>query len=120
MNGGCDTSSGRIEVERVDESKLDGRQAYGGLDLASTSDLCALAWILPGEFGFDAIWRLWTPEANLPNLDKRTAGQATVWVRNGFLTLTPGNVADYDFIRAQINRDREKFDVRGLAYDPWN
>lgn len=104
----------------VDELKLDGRQAYGGLDLASTSDLCALAWILPSEPGFDAIWRLWTPEANLPNLDKRTAGQATVWVRNGFLTLTPGNVADYDFIRAQINRDREKFDVRGIAYDPWN
>jgi phage terminase large subunit-like protein len=45
---------------------------------------------------------------------------ATVWVREGFLKLTPGNVADYDFIRTQINRDREKFKVRGLAYDPWN
>lgn len=104
----------------VDETKLDGRQAYGGLDLASTSDLCALAWVLPTASGFDAVWRLWTPEANLEALDKRTAGMATVWVRNGFLTLTPGNVADYDFIRAQINRDREKFDVRGIAYDPWN
>jgi phage terminase large subunit-like protein len=104
----------------VSEPSLDGRQAYGGLDLASTSDLCALAWVLPGEFGFDAVWRLWTPEANLESLDKRTAGQASVWVREGFLTLTPGNVADYDYIRAQINRDREKFDVRGIAYDPWN
>jgi phage terminase large subunit-like protein len=104
----------------VVEADLKGRQAYGGLDLASTSDLCALAWVLPGERGFDAIWRLWTPEANLPALDKRTAGQATVWVREGLLTLTPGNVADYDFIRAQINLDREAFDVRGIAYDPWN
>ena len=104
----------------IDEAKLKGRQAYGGLDLASTSDLCALAWILPGERGFDAVWRMWTPEANLESLDKRTAGMATVWVRAGFLTLTPGNVADYDFIRAQINRDREAFDVRGIAYDPWN
>ena len=105
----------------VDESKLTGRQTYGGLDLASTSDLCALAWTFPREDGgFDALWRLWTPEANLPNLDKRTAGMATVWARNGFLTLTPGNVADYDFIQTQINRDRESFDVRGIAYDPWN
>lgn len=105
----------------VEESKLAGLQAYGGLDLASTSDLCALAWVFPkGDGTFDAIWRMWTPELNLPNLDKRTAGMATVWVREGLLTVTPGNVADYDFIRTQINRDREHFDVRGLAYDPWN
>jgi len=104
----------------VDEMKLAGREAFGGLDLASTSDLCALAWVFPAKSGFDAIWRLWTPEANLANLDKRTAGAATVWVREGFLTLTPGNVADYDFIEAQINLDREVFNVRGIAYDPWN
>lgn len=105
----------------VYEDQLKGRAAYGGLDLASTSDLCALCWLFPdGEEGFDALWRLWTPEANLPNLDKRTAGMATVWVRERFLTLTPGNVADYDFIRTRLNRDREKFDVRGVAYDRWN
>jgi phage terminase large subunit-like protein len=105
----------------VIEENLRGRDAFGGLDLASTSDLCALAWLFPSpNGGFDAIWRLWTPEANLEALDRRTAGEASVWVRNGFLTLTPGNVADYDYIRAQVNRDREKFNVRGLAYDPWN
>lgn len=104
----------------VHESDLEGRQAYGGLDLASTSDLCALAWVFPGEVGFDAIWRLWTPEANVEALDKRTNGAASQWVREGFLTATPGNVADYDYIQTQINRDREKFDVRGIAYDPWN
>lgn len=102
------------------EEQLRGREAFGGLDLASTSDLCALAWLFPGEHGFDALWRLWTPEANLEALDRRTAGQATVWVREGFLTVTPGNVADYDYIRAQIGRDMDKFEVRGLAYDPWN
>ena len=104
----------------VDEPKLAGRQAYGGLDLASTSDLNALCWLFPAEVGFDAIWRLWTPEENLEALDKRTAGMATVWVREGFLTLTPGSVSDYDFIRVQINRDRAAFDVRALAVDPWN
>ena len=104
----------------VDETKLAGRECFGGLDLASTSDLCALAWVFPAESGFDAIWRQWTPEANLASLDKRTAGMASVWVREGFLTLTPGNVADYDFIRAQINLDREAFKVQGIAYDPWN
>ncbi len=104
----------------VDEQQLAGKQAFGGLDLASTSDLCALSWVFPGEYGFDAIWRLWTPEANLPSLDKRTAGQASVWVREGLLKVTPGNVADYDYIRSQISKDLETFDVRGVGYDTWN
>jgi len=42
----------------VDEIKLEGCEAFGGLDLASTSDLCALAWLFPSPTGgFDAIWR---------------------------------------------------------------
>lgn len=107
----------------VDEVELVGRLTFGGLDLASTSDLTALAWLFPGEDdagGFDALWRLWLPESALDSVNTRTAGQAAVWVREGLLTLTPGNVADYDYIRAQINRDRERFTVKEIAYDPWN
>lgn len=106
----------------VSELSLKGREAFGGLDLAATSDLCALAWLFPDRKagGVDALWRLWTPEANLRALDKRTAGMASVWVREGLLTLTPGNVADYDYIHAAILKDMDAFDVRGLAYDPWN
>lgn len=105
----------------VVEEKLAGKTCYGGLDLASTSDLCALCWDFPDDHGaHDAIWRLWLPEAALESLDKRTAGAAAVWVRDGFLTVMPGAVADYDFIREQINRDREWFKVVECGFDPWN
>ncbi|MFF5451869.1 terminase large subunit [Streptomyces sp. NPDC012950] len=106
----------------VDEQRLAGRETWGGLDLASTSDLCALCWLFPDdETGtLDALWRFWTPEDNLRALDKRTAGAASRWVREGFLVATPGNVADYDFIREQVRRDRDLFRVRSLGYDPWN
>ncbi|QTU64229.1 terminase large subunit [Streptomyces scabiei] len=106
----------------VDEQAFAGRDTWGGLDLASTSDLCALCWLFPDdETGtLDAIWRFWTPEDNLASLDKRTAGAASRWVREGFLTATPGNVADYDFIKEQVRRDRDTFKVRSLGYDPWN
>jgi phage terminase large subunit-like protein len=106
----------------VDEEALAGRDTWGGLDLASTSDLCALCWLFPDdETGtLDALWRFWTPEDNLKALDKRTAGAASRWVREGWLTATPGNVADYDWIREQIRRDRDKFKVRSIGYDPWN
>jgi phage terminase large subunit-like protein len=106
----------------VAESALRGREAYGGLDLGSTSDLCALCWLFPDDDtgGYDALWRIWTPEENLRELDKRTANMASVWVRQGFLTTTPGNVADYDYIRAVIDQDMDAFDVRGIGFDPWN
>lgn len=106
----------------VDVDALRGRQCYGGLDLASTSDLLALCWMFPDDDrgGYDVLWRLWTPDANLTALDRRTAGEASVWVRDGLLTLTPGDVADYDYVRAQVNSDRETFSVASLGYDPWN
>ncbi|MCC9154896.1 terminase large subunit [Streptomyces parvulus] len=106
----------------VDETKLHGRDTWGGLDLAATSDLLALCWLFPDDSDgtLDAIWRFWTPEDNLPALDKRTAKAASKWVREGWLTATPGNVADYNWIKHTVREDRDLFRVRSLGYDPWN
>jgi len=105
----------------VDETKLRKKHAFGGLDLASTSDLTALCWLFPdGREGYDAIWRFWTPEANLRKLDDRTAGAASSWARLGYLRVTPGEVTDYAYVKAQIVKDLATFKVVELAYDPWN
>src|ERR1051326_4254320 len=104
----------------VVEPKLASRLAYGGLDLGSTSDLTSLCWIFPSAQGYDLLWRYWAPEASLPELDKRTAGSASVWVRNGWLTLTSGNVTDYAFVKAQSLRDLDAFEVQEIGFDPWN
>ncbi|MFD3431147.1 terminase large subunit [Nocardia fluminea] len=106
----------------IDLDRLRGRTAFGGLDLASVSDLTALCWVFPDaeRGGYDLLWRLWTPEDNVAALDKRTAGAASVWVRRGILTVTPGNVTDYDFIQSAIAADSVLYDVREIAYDRWN
>lgn len=105
----------------VVEHQLADRTCYGGLDLASTADLTALCWVFPdGQGGHDVLWRHWLPEDALDGLNARTAGLASVWVREGWLRLTPGNVTDYDYIRSQVNADRVTFKVREVGYDPWN
>lgn len=104
----------------VVEPDLAGSLAYGGLDLGSTSDLTSLCWIFPAEQGYDVLWRYWAPEASLEALDKRTAGMASVWVRNGWLTTTPGNVTDYAFVKDQALKDLDTFDVQEVGFDPWN
>jgi phage terminase large subunit-like protein len=106
---------------RVDDEDLEGQVCYGGLDLASTSDLCAYSLLFPQPNG--AIvprWWMWTPEANVKNLDKQTANMASVWIRQGLITVTPGNVADYDFIEKEIVESLDRYEVMDIGYDPWN
>lgn len=118
MLGEWDRNAGMVR-----EDQLAGRVAYGGLDLGATSDLTSVCWLFPSHDaggGFDALWRFWAPEDRLPDLDKRTAGAASVWRRQGLLRATSGNVTDYEVVRAQIMSDLSSFRVVELAYDPWN
>jgi phage terminase large subunit-like protein len=105
----------------VDEDSLRGRTAFGGLDLAATSDLCAFALLFPdGQGGVDVLWRHWIPERAFDLLNSRTNHTAEEWKDLGQLVVTPGDVADYDWIRAQIRKDRSIFQIKSIGYDPWN
>ena len=99
-----------------------GRIAYGGLDLGAVSDLTALTWLVinPEREGYDVFCRFWLPEAALPALDAATAKTASIWVKQGWITLTPGSVTDYDFIKQQIREDMLLFDVAAIGFDRWN
>lgn len=104
----------------VDEAALAGKPAFGGLDLSNVEDVTALCWLFPKDGGaYDAIWRLWLPADQLPKVNKRTAGAAEVWVREGWLNLTPGNVIDNEAINQQIDQDAQKFRVQTIGYDRW-
>lgn len=105
----------------VDESALEGWTCYSGLDLASVSDLSAACHLFPhGDGTFSAVWRFWTPEANVERLDKQLNGAASRWVAQGWLQVTPGDVTDYDYIETQLVKDAQKFDIRSFGFDPYN
>jgi phage terminase large subunit-like protein len=110
-----------MNASLVDPTRLVGRVCFGGLDLGSTSDLTALVWVFPADDGgFDVISRCWAPEDSIAALDDRTAKAASVWVKQGWLHTTPGNVTDYDYIKTAIKADRDQFLVKEIAYDRWN
>jgi phage terminase large subunit-like protein len=104
----------------VDLTKLEAARAFGGLDLGSVSDLTALVWLFPDSPGYDVLCRFWMPEEALDALDAKTARTASGWVKDGHITLTPGDVTDYDYIKAQVQRDLDEFDVQGIGFDRWN
>ncbi|MFO7537599.1 MAG: terminase TerL endonuclease subunit [Chloroflexota bacterium] len=106
----------------VDMGRLKKRPFWGGLDLASTLDLTA--WVLvfdPDEEGVRPLLaRFWLPEDNLMARVKNDRVPYDVWVDQGYIELTPGNVVDYDFILAQVEEDMAEFENKELAFDPWN
>ena len=102
------------------DDELTSRVCFGGLDLASTSDLASYALAFPDQVGgFDVIWRVFAPESMLTSLDRRTGGRASVWARDKYLTLTEGNVIDYRAIRRALDEDRDKYSILSIGFDRW-
>lgn len=112
-----------IECHRkdFDETKLRGRECIGGLDLSSVSDLTAfvLVFLCP-DGSLDVLCRFWLPEDTIAEATRRGEAFYAQWEREGLLTATPGNVVDYDFIRAEVNALGEQFKIKEIAFDPYN
>jgi phage terminase large subunit-like protein len=105
---------------------LDGRQVYMGLDLSSTTDLTALVGIFPDElksgggYGYDVKAEFFVPAGRLHDRINRDRVPYDVFIRNGWITATDGETVDYAALRQRIHAWRERYDLREIAFDPWN
>jgi phage terminase large subunit-like protein len=99
---------------------LKGRRCYVGMDLSSTKDLTALVAVFPDEDGFDVLAQFFVPQDSIRERSNRDRVPYDEWARQGFLIPTPGNVVDYEHVRAELKRWALEFQVRELAFDPWN
>lgn len=100
--------------------QLKGRVAWAGFDLASKFDLSAWTLLVPDGRDIHALWRFWLPESALPHLDKHNEGRFTRWAREGWITVTEGNVVDYSRIYSDIEQDARDFDIRAADADQWS
>jgi len=108
--------------EPVDADGLRGRICYGGLDLSSTTDITALVLVFPPEQEGDpyrALCRFWIPEDAMHERSRRDRVPYEAWVRQGYITATPGNVVDYEYIFEQVDQDAQRYDIKEIAFDRW-
>jgi phage terminase large subunit-like protein len=104
----------------VKEDELKGRECYGGLDLSTSIDLTALSLVFPFPEGhYKTLMKFWIPEDKALEKEKKDHVPFTRWIKEGLVNTTPGNLIDYAYIRAEINRLREIYNLRELAYDRW-
>jgi phage terminase large subunit-like protein len=106
----------------VDETELEGEPCYIGLDLSSTRDLTAYVLLFrrPDDT-YAVLPRFFLPAARVAmRAERRDRVPLDSWVRDGLLVATPGDVVDQGLVRAALNEDAKRFDVRELCVDPWN
>ena len=102
---------------------LVGRPCYGGLDLATTTDIAAFVLTFPPAAAGEPLWLLpffWIPQDAMLERERRDRVPYSTWVRLGLVEATPGNVIDYGYIRRRINELADLYDIKEIAYDPWN
>jgi phage terminase large subunit-like protein len=109
-----------IGKEPFDESMLEGRECYLGIDLARKHDIGAVVLVFPIDEVYYLLPRFFLPENCLVERERHDHVSYSAWVQRGFLTLTPGDVIDYAFIRQQVKEDGARFKIQEIGYDPWN
>ncbi len=105
-----------------DPNILKGRRCYAGLDLASTTDIAALALIFPPVLNDDQYYVLpffWIPEENMHERVIKDRVPYDVWTRQGFIEVTSGDLIDYRYIMLKLGQCRVDYDLRALAFDRW-
>lgn len=107
---------------KVDEKSLEGRLCYGGLDLSSTTDMTSFVLVFPPEDEKDKFVVLpyfWIPEDTLDLRVKRDHVPYDIWLKQGYIQTTEGNVVHYGFIESFIEELGEKYNIREIAFDRW-
>ncbi len=102
------------------EADLIGRPCWMGLDLAWKHDITALMVVFP-PIEADPRWyivsRFFLPEQNIIQRSKRDRVPYDVWAEKGLLTLTPGDITDFDIVEEHIRALWDKFKPRAMGFD---
>jgi phage terminase large subunit-like protein len=123
-----EASVGAIEMARwdaeacVQPAKIPaGAECYAGLDLSTTTDLSAYVLLHEDEDGYlNVLPFFWCPAEGVALRSRRDHVPYALWVEQGYVTATEGNVVDYDVIRETIRELAATYAVREHGYDRWN
>lgn len=115
LTAGTLFGSGRATLEA-----FSGRECWFGLDLAARQDLTAVCYLFPGEEGVDLAWRFWAPESAVARLDQLNSDRFTQFAKDGWLTVTEGDVLDFERVYADIETDARRYTILGGDADKWS
>jgi len=94
---------------------------YGGLDLSKTTDLTAFVL---AAFDKEGVLHVHTfpfaPKDTAYIRERRDKAPYLLWHKQGYITLTEGNIVDYEVLRKKINELGQHYNIKDIAIDEWN
>lgn len=94
-------------------------ETHVGLDLATTRDFCSMCRVTEKDGIYHSEWKFYIPEDSISERYKDNPNIPR-WISDGFITVTPGNVVDYDFITNDLIKWRDESEIVSIGYDPYN
>lgn len=96
---------------------LSGEECYVGIDFASKGDICAAAFWFPA---FKAVrWKFFCPDAKVEDTSQGDRVDYRLWRERGWLETIPGKAVDEDWFRDRMMQEMDKYDIKGIYFDPW-
>jgi len=99
----------------IDDFK--GRDCYLAVDLATKRDIACLAFVFPESGTYTAFVEHYLPYSAVYEEAKNHRYKG--WGESELLNVTDGNVTDIDAIEEDIRQACKNFNVREIAFDPW-
>jgi phage terminase large subunit-like protein len=133
LNQWCDSSElwipdkyilNSINKVNLDDPMFEDQVSYVGIDLASVGDLTAISIMIPryNEDTNDTTYyfknHYYLPEQTLLESSNKTL--YNIWRQMKQLTVTPGNVTDYDYILNDLMKLNQQMSIHKILYDKWN
>lgn len=96
------------------------REVYIGVDLSARNDLSAVVVAGRDDSGiFHVVPYFYAPLQGLQERAHRDREPYDLWVRDGYITATPGASIDYSYIAQQLVDLCDAFDVTAIPFDRW-
>nr|WP_297286396.1 terminase TerL endonuclease subunit [uncultured Brachyspira sp.] len=107
--------------QNININELKGKRACIGLDLATTRDIAAyvLCFDTVDNDPYILLPRFFMPKENIRQRSKEDRVPYELWASQGLITLTNGDIIDFDIIESSILQDAKDFEIIEIAYDPW-
>lgn len=106
------------KIDWANEFSGNKKLLYAGIDLASVSDMTALAWLIERDNVYYYGVKYYLPEKALQT--SINAPFYRKWADEKYLTLTPGNITDYDYVRNDLESLGLFSRIADTGYDPYN
>lgn len=99
------------------DMQLKGMSGFAGLDLSSNKDITAFVMVFPYEDKYFVIPKFWIPKEHAHEREKRDGVPYSQWAKDGYISMTDGDVVDYEFVINDIMAEFEKYNIKCVAFD---